>query len=270
MPAWPDRAPRLSPDAAPVWPDPTHARARVRAPSAHGAATAAEAPSEAESRGSGPTRMEQHGARICRLAEESTTAGDPVSALRTLTELRSELDEFVRLQVGRGLAAGRSFAELARALGISRQAAHRRYRELAPARKPRRLVATDEARRVVRLAHEETRATGATAVGSLQLLLGILRTDGDAARALKSEGVTLERTRACGRTAGCARDGGDDSGSLRRMLKRAGRLALADGERHLRTEQLLLAALADPDSGASRTLTALDATPNSIRARLGR
>jgi ATP-dependent Clp protease ATP-binding subunit ClpA len=213
--------------------------------------------------------MEQHGARICRLAEESTTVEDPESALRTLTQLRSELDEFVRLQVSRGLAAGRSFGELARALGISRQAAHRRYRALAPARRPRRLVATDQARRVVRLAHVEARVTGATAVGSLQLLLGILRTDSDAARALRSEGVTLERIRACGRIADSARDGGDDSGCLRRILKRAGRVALTRGDPRLRPEHLLFAALADTDGGATRTLTALGVRLESIRGRLG-
>lgn len=240
MPAWPDPAPRLSPDGAPAWPP-----------------TTADAPCKAES----------PGARICRLAEEATTVGEPESALRTLTELRAELDDFVRLQVGRGLADGRSFGELARALGISRQAAHRRYRELAPMRAPRRLVATDEARRVVRLAHEETRATGATAVGSLQLLLGILRTDGDAARALRSEGVTLARIRECGRMADFRDDG---SGSLRRILQRAGRVAFTDGDARLRPEQLLLAALADADGGAGRMLRALGTTPESIRARLGR
>lgn len=213
--------------------------------------------------------MDEHRDRICRLAEESTTADDPESALRTLTELRGALDDFVRLEVRRGLAAGRSFGELARPLGISRQAAHRRYRELAPARprEPRRLVATEQARRAVRLAHAETCATGATAVGSLQLLLGILRTDSDAERALRSEGVTLERARAGGQMADSG--GGDDSGGLRRIMQRAGRLALARGDRQLRPEQLLLAALADPDSGASRMLTALGATPSSIRARLG-
>ena len=176
----------------------------------------------------------------------------------------------MRLQVRRGLAAGRSFGELGRALGISRQAAHRRYRQLAPARprEPRRLVATEQARRAVRLAHAETRATGVAAVGSLQLLLGILRTDSDAERALQSEGVTLERARACGRMADSG--GGDDSSSLRRILQRAGRLALARGDRYLRPEQLLLAALADPDSGAGRMLTALGVTPNSIQARLDR
>jgi ATP-dependent Clp protease ATP-binding subunit ClpA len=222
--------------------------------------------STVEPPGSIPARIEEHGRRICTLAEEARNAGDPESALRVLTELRHELDAFVRLQVERGLVAGRSFGELARALGISRQAAHRRYRELAPRREPRRLAATEQARYVVRLAHAETCAAGESAVGSRQLLLAVLRTDTDAAHALQSEGVTLEKARACPPP---ARENGADPACLRRILRRAGRLALARGDRHLGPRQLLVATLADEDGGAAHTLTALGATPASIRARLG-
>ena len=218
--------------------------------------------------------MTQHGQRICQLAEEAAKTDDPESALRTLTELRRELDDFVRVHVERGLAAGRSFGDLARVLGISRQAAHRRFRELAPARRRspgrRRLAATDQARRVMRLAQAETVASGARATGSRHVLLGILRApDSAAARALQSEGITLERIRACGQLPGADGGGADDPTCVRRILRNAGLVALAGGHRHLRPEQLLLAALADPDGGASRTVAALGATPASIRTRLG-
>ena len=215
------------------------------------------------------TRGSDTGQRICRLAEESARADDPDAALRILTELRRELDAFVGVQVRRSLAAGRSFGEVARALGISRQAAHRRYRGLAPARagSPRRLVATEQTRQVVIRTRAEALAAGASAVGSREVLLGILRTDCDAAQALRSEGVTLEKARACAVDPGRGGDG--DSGCLERILRRAGRVAAARGEEHVRPEQLLLAAIADPDAGASRTLAALHANPLAIRARLG-
>jgi ATP-dependent Clp protease ATP-binding subunit ClpA len=219
------------------------------------------------------TPMTEQGKRICRLADEAARTDDPESALRILTELRRELDDFMRVHVQRGLAAGRSFGDVARALGISRQAAHRRYRALAPARsrqtRRRRLVATDQVRHVLRLAQAATVATGAAAAGSRHVLLGILQADGDAARALRSEGITLERVRACGQTTDSDGRGSDDPTCVRRILRDAGRVALASGHSHLRPEQLLLAALADPDGGASRTVTALGATPASIRARLG-
>ena len=72
--------------------------------------------------------MSEHRQRICALAEEAASEADPESALRTLVELRRELDAFVGVQVERGLAAGASFADVARALGISRQAAGLRRR----------------------------------------------------------------------------------------------------------------------------------------------
>jgi len=55
---------------------------------------------------------------------------DPLVALRALTELRRHLDRFERRQIRRALASGESFAAVARARGISRQAAHRQYRHL--------------------------------------------------------------------------------------------------------------------------------------------
>ena len=103
--------------------------------------------------------------RVCRLAQEAAEADDSLSALETLVQLRRELEVLTREQVALGLGAGRSFGEVARALGISRQAAHRRYRGLVPAPRPR-VAVTGQARRVLRLAREEARATRAIALGS--------------------------------------------------------------------------------------------------------
>ena len=213
--------------------------------------------------------MADQAERICELAQKSAAAADTDTALRALTELRGEVDAFVRVQVGRALAAGQSFSHVARTLGISRQAAHRRFRDLAPSRvrdRKRPLVATQAARRAVRLAQAEAYAAGATPGGE-HVLLGILRTDCEAARALRFEGVTPERARACLQT--IARDG-QDPGSIRRILKQAAAIALNRGDRELDLEQLLLAALADPEGGASRTLAALAVRPASVRDRFAR
>jgi ATP-dependent Clp protease ATP-binding subunit ClpA len=235
------------------------------APAAVAATPAADEPAA-------PSRtIEESGRQICMLAQEVSSAGDLDTALRLLTELRAELDALERLHVARGLAAGRSFGDLARVLGISRQAAHRRYRALAPRRgrpgetKPGRLEATEQVRQIVRLAWAETCAAGSPAMGSRELLLAILRTDTDAAEALRSEGVTLERARACRAP---APETGDPSG-LRRILRCAGRLALARGDGRLSPGHVLAAIIAEADAGAVRTLTALGATPASIRVRLG-
>jgi hypothetical protein len=205
----------------------------------------------------------EHGRTICRLAEASAKADDPESALRSLAELQREVDAFIRLQVAHGLAAGRSFGQLARALGVSRQAAHSRFRDLAPRRTSGRLMATEQTRQLVRLAYAQTCASGLEAPGSRQVLLGILRTDSGAARALKAEGITLVNALACEP----ANHTPADAGSLRRILRRAGRIALGRGQ-YMRPEEVLLAALADADGGASGTLAALGVAPASIRARL--
>jgi hypothetical protein len=241
-----------------------------RPPPARNGRPAVPAARAAGERAAASRAIEERGEQLCMLAQEVSRAADLDTALRLLTELRAELDAFEQLHVGRGLAAGRSFGDLARILGISRQAAHRRYRALAPPRrrprrpKPHRLEATEQVRHIVHLARAETCAAGLTAIGSRELLLAILRTDTDAAQALRSEGVTLERARACRAT---APENGDPS-ALRRILRCAGRLALARGDGRLRPAHLLAAIVAEADGGAVRVLIALGATPRSIRVRL--
>jgi hypothetical protein len=213
--------------------------------------------------------MEKHAKRVCELAEDAANAEDGLSALRTLTELRDETEELAKAHVQRALVSGQSFAEVARALGITRQAAHRRYRHLAPERTPeppRRLIATAGAREAVRLARERAVAAGEP-LRAKHLLLGVLGTDTDAARALRAEGVTLESASACARAT--VADGDDGPASLRRILRQAGQVALARGDERLGPEQLLLAVLGDADDGARGTLAALGVTPASIRKRLG-
>jgi hypothetical protein len=215
--------------------------------------------------------MEELGKQICELAEKAANEADAESALRTLTELQEACEELVQANVERALTADRSFADVARALNISRQAAHRRYRNLAPEtppERPRRLVATDDARAAVRLARERAIAAGVPP-RSEHVLLGILGMDTDASRALQAEGVTLEAAQACVRASDDGWPDGDDEPSLRRILRQAGRVAIARGDERLGSDQLLLAALADRDGGALRTIEALGVTPAAIRTRLG-
>jgi hypothetical protein len=212
--------------------------------------------------------------RLCRLAQEAADAQDPLRALETLVELRGELEAFTRAQVERALRAGRSFSDVARASRISRQAAHRRFRDLAgPPAHSGPLAATEQARRVFRAAREEALKAKATAVGSEHVLIAVLRCRGDAAQALVREGVTLETARACAR--GLAADRGHAAGAgappagLGGVLRAAKRVAITRGERSLDVNAVLLGALADPHGGARRVLTVLAADLASIRSQLG-
>jgi DNA invertase Pin-like site-specific DNA recombinase len=71
--------------------------------------------------------------KLAQLAAELAEAPTPRAALRRTGELRRELDAFERRQIAQALADGASFAAIARDLGVSRQAVHRRFRDLAAA-----------------------------------------------------------------------------------------------------------------------------------------
>lgn len=68
---------------------------------------------------------------IEQLARDTARIPDPETALRALTALRQELDAIERELVQRALAAGASWSHVARSLGVTKQAAHRKHRHLA-------------------------------------------------------------------------------------------------------------------------------------------
>jgi len=67
---------------------------------------------------------------IEQLARDAVQIADPETALRALTALRLELDAAEAHLVQRALRGGASWSQIARALGITKQAAHRKYRHL--------------------------------------------------------------------------------------------------------------------------------------------
>jgi len=211
--------------------------------------------------------------RICRLAQEVADAQDPLRALETLVELRVEIEAVTREQVACGLRAGRSFGDIARAMGISRQAVHRRYRDLArvgAANEHGRLATTEEARRVVFAASREA---GQAQLRSEHVLIGVLRCGGDAARALEEQGVTLAAVKE-----GLAAQDADrqpsafsgQSDGIREVLSEAARVAIARGEEEIGVYAVLLGALSRPDAGARRMLGALGVDLASTVGRLER
>ena len=228
--------------------------------------------------------------RLRELLEHALRAGQPAAALRAMTALREELVAFERLQVARALDAGQSFGDVARAIGISRQAAHRRYRDLAGVALPddgaeeaeRRLVVTSEARAAVTLAREEASAMGAAAVGSEHLLLGIMRSRAPTTAAvLETNGVTLADARRCAQptlvagappampaTARTPSHGGGISAYARAVFELALREATKRGDGYVGVDHILLASLEDPNGGACRTLCELGLDPEQVRGGL--
>ena len=102
--------------------------------------------------------------------QRTLLASDPLIALRELRALRAELDAFEREQVRFALESGASFASVARGLGITRQAAHRRYRNLLDGQASPRLLASAEALAVLQRARVEAAQDGAACVGPAHVL----------------------------------------------------------------------------------------------------
>ena len=100
---------------------------------------------------------------------ERTLTAEPTTSLRALTALRAELEVLERHLVARALQEGQTYTQIARPLGISRQAAHRRYRDLttthraahAVRRRARRARARARGGGATRLAQHRRRAPGA-------------------------------------------------------------------------------------------------------------
>jgi AraC-like DNA-binding protein len=211
------------------------------------------------------------GKQLARLALETAGAATPRAALRMLRELRQEIDEFERRQVVHALADGASFAAIARDLGLSRQAVHRRFRDIAGEDAP--LLVAPEARRVLRHARGDAAAMRSAEVASEHILLAVLRSDAPAAAVLREAGATLDRART--QVEGTAPGGAlfrreVAAGDPRALLAAAAGETRARGGPRIEVEDLLLAALADADGGAARALRALGLDPGAIRGALSR
>jgi hypothetical protein len=101
---------------------------------------------------------------------ERTLTAEPTASLRALTALRGELDVLERHLVARALQEGQTYTQIARPLGISRQAAHRRYRDLtAPP------TLSDDARAALVRAREEAARHGSRSIDGEHLVLALAR-----------------------------------------------------------------------------------------------
>jgi transposase-like protein len=203
------------------------------------------------------------------LVEQALTRS-PLDSLSALASLKQALGALERRQVARALERGATFAELAGALGISRQAAHRRYRTLAhpdpqpplslePAPRTEPHI-TRAARAALAVARDEAARQGAVTIDSGHLLLGAIATaDGVAARRLRVLGATIDGLRRPVRGASAARPGFERA--LRGALTAGGELDL---------DRLLRVALDAPDGRARQLLEQLSVSRAGLLGAFGR
>ena len=208
--------------------------------------------------------MSVSGQRICRLAEQASAAPTPDEALRTLRTLREELVEFERQHVARALTLGEPVSDVATALGVSHQSAHRRFRDLVPPRaRAERMLPTPEAQLAVEYARREASRQGAASVGSVHLLLGILGSgDSETVQALNALGITIDAAREAAQTLE-TRDG--PAAESRAALGHALRAARREQAEKVGLRHILAGALHDPADGAMAVIRALGVTPEQAR-----
>jgi len=206
-----------------------------------------------------------------RAARQASSAGDPAKGLAAIGELRLEVERLEVEQVRGALAAGWSWRQIAEALGVSKQAAHRKH-AARPAPEPpqavgdqrQRLVVTGQARQTVEYAREEAQALRHPAVEPYHLLLGLLRQGEAVAAVLVGAGLDLDSTRAEVRSLGAADEESETglprgdrvpvSAAARAAFEQALREAVTRGEGKLGPEHLLLAMLRDRHGGAAEVL----------------
>ncbi|WP_229399643.1 Clp protease N-terminal domain-containing protein [Micromonospora okii] len=164
-------------------------------------------------------------------------------------------DHLVGHFVDQARRSGASWTDIGRSMGVSKQAAQKRFVPKASA-EPSTLDPdrgfgnfTPRARNVVVAAQEEARTAGNTEIGTAHLVLGLLsEPDGLAVRAIGAQGVPLERVREAA-TANLPA-GADAVPALipfdpaaQKALELTMREALRLGHRHVGTEHVLLGLL---------------------------
>jgi hypothetical protein len=227
------------------------------------------------------TRVEK---TAIELAAASTRFRNPDDGLTAVAALRRRLDDLESWHVENAIRAGRSWSQVAAALGVSKQAAHKKHAPrlratartaFATAARERGVVVTAEARRVVQHAAREARELGHARVGTGHLLLGLLKEEHEASAALRTLDLSFEFVK---RAIVPSRDG-DGSGQNGRMpispqgraaLEQSLREAATRGGRHLGVEHVLLALLRNETGDAVRTLGRLGVTPRQVEDAVSR
>src|SRR3954470_8437172 len=196
---------------------------------------------------------------------------DPSNGLAGVRELRAHLDRLEAMHVENALRGGWRWSDVAAALGLSKQAAHRKYAVVMRERLGRtgqsepagRIAVTDDTRLAVAFARQEAEALGCGSVGTEHILLGLTRLeDAPVAALLAALGATAQATRDAAAALSPRAVATAVTPRCRAALQGALREARAMGDDKVEPEHVLLALLDDPDAGAARTLERLGVLPD--------
>ena len=229
-----------------------------------------------------PVRLDE---LISYVKGQEGTALDHVSAAVRVSEHLDELaDHLIGHFVDQARKNGASWTEIGQSMGVTKQAAQKRFVPRATDADWQRLLAdafhahpfsrfTERARRTVKAAQEEARELGHDHISPEHLALGLLHEpEALAARAISALGVTPEAARqalvAALRSSVMPEP---VSGKIpftpraKKVLELALREALLFGHNYIGTEHLLLGLLDDEESLGGSTLTDLGVTRERAR-----
>ncbi|HET6391201.1 MAG TPA: Clp protease N-terminal domain-containing protein [Blastococcus sp.] len=194
---------------------------------------------------------------IAAIEEVHTDALDQLSdAVLAADHLGEVADHLIGHFVDRARRSGASWSDIGRSMGVSKQAAQKRFvpkaeNDLDPAQGFSRF--TPRARKVVVAAQEEARAAGNTTVTPGHLVLGLLsEPEGLGARAVDAQGVPADAVRRTA-VATLPAAGGDVPALIpfdaqaQKALELTFRQALRLGHNYIGTEHVLLALLEAED-----------------------
>ena len=217
---------------------------------------------------------------LCRRAQEQD---NPADALGAINALRDRLAELERRHVASMLEEEATWTQIAEALGISRQAAHSRFRHI-PRPKPRskaplkaeveRILVTGVARETVRRAAREATDLGAQAIGTEHLLLALLSDAPQAVTQILENAGADEQTLRDALQPTIIENGNESENQTgftayaREVLEGSLREAVERGDGFIGADHLLLALLRKPEGGAAQTLEALAVDPSELYAAL--
>jgi DNA-binding Lrp family transcriptional regulator len=228
-----------------------------------------------------------------------------ITASATVQELEAVNDALIGHFVDRCRRAGRSWSQISAALGVSKQAVHKRFAGPIADRlmeRPTFERFTARARRVLVVATDVARARQSARIDPFDLLLGLYaEPEGLAAKVLEGMQVTRDLTATAVRESPARRDerageapaqaGGGSAGTpeagepsgatadagsgwlppdegAASVLRDAVVEAIERGHNYIGTEHILLALVRDPDTPAARLLADLGASPDETRVRV--
>ena len=200
---------------------------------------------------------------------------DPLVRLATASAMAADLTETSDSLVGHFVdqcrAAGHTWAEISDALGVTKQAAHKRYSMV-----PRDLTRfTTRARAVITHGVDAARGLGHGYVGTEHLLLGMFPPGGLAAELLAESGITQSNVATA--VLASAPSGTAELAEPPPFTPRAARVfsgaleeALTMGHNYIGTEHLVLALFRDPEGLAAKILAESGATHADFKERIAK